>query len=375
MNRTINDIDIFKLSQSDYINNEDYQILFMLYQPIIGIEAINLYLTLVQEKLLTKRINLDFSHGRIKSLLKISSTQLLVAFQQLEAANLINTYYYSLKSTYIYKLCSPLSANDFFANTHLNSQLLKQLGSLNYERQKFYFLKNDIEITENYVNITQQENTIPQPLTLKTALNNIYSVQEHHSIPKPIYSFQNKTKSDHVMKLNLNTHDNAIISKDNSTIINTTINSMQQKSPEEYLKNLTGKIPTDKLKKLIINLNNDFQLNNAVINCLIEYVWFKNNKRLEPNYITKIAETFHENKIDNINDALRHLKLAYARSKKNPQQQFQQESLWSTVEQQVTPLNFDKKLMKKYKVNNTNKKDITLTQEEINNILKEFDAH
>ncbi|WP_342261365.1 DnaD domain protein [Spiroplasma endosymbiont of Notiophilus biguttatus] len=373
MNRTINDIDIFKLNQSEYINNEDYQILFMLYQPIIGIEAINLYLTLVQEKLLTKRINLDFNHGRIKSLLKITSTQLLVAFQQLESVNLINTYYYSLKSTYIYQLCSPLSADDFFANIHLNSELLKQLGTLNYERQKFYFLKNDIEITENYVNITQQENTIPQSLKLKTALNNIYATQKQISISRPIYSFQNKNQIN-AMKVNLNSNSNTVISKDNSDFINTTLNLMQQKLPEEYLKNLTGKIPTDKLKTTLEILTNNFQLNNAVINCLIEYVWFKNNKRLEPNYIIKIAETFQENQINSIDDALSHLKLAYARSKKNPQQQFQQESLWSTTEQSTTN-NFNKKLIKKYKVDNINKKDITLTQEEINNILKEFDAH
>lgn len=374
MNRTIKDIDIFKLSQLEHINSEDYQILFMLYQPIIGIEAINLYLTLVQEKLLTKRINLDFNHGRIKSLLKLSSTQLLVAFQQLEAANLINTYYYSLKSIYIYQLRSPLSADDFFANAYLNSQLLKQVGSLNYERQKFYFLKSNIEITEDYVNITQQENTIPQPLTLKTALNNIYSVQEQSEIPKPIYSFQNKTQS-HIMKVNLNTYDNKIVSKakDNSQIINTTLNLMQQKSPEEYLKNLTGKaIITDKIKTTLKTLTNNFRLNNAVINCLIEYVWFKNNKRLEPNYIIKIAETFQENKINNIDDALHHLKLAYAHSKKNPQQKFQQESLWSATEQ-VTANNFNKNLTKNHK--DDNNKNIIFTEEEINNILKEFDTH
>lgn len=374
MNRTINDIDIFKLSQSKNTTSEDYQILLMLYQPIIGITAINLYLTLVEEKLLTKRINLDFNHGRIKLLLKISSTQLLIAFQQLETVNLLNTYYYPLKDTYIYQICSPLSANDFFNDSYLSSQLLKQLGSLNYERQKFYFLKNDIEITENYVNISQQKNTMPQPLTLKTALNNIYSVQEEISTFNPTYSFKNKSQSN-TMKINLNAYDNTVISKDNSKIINSTINLMQQKSPEEYLKDLTGKTLTDKLKITLATLTNNFQLNNSVINCLMEYVWFKNNKRLEPNYITKIAETFQENKIDNINDALCHLKLAYAHSKKNPQQQqFQQESLWSSPEQIITN-NFNQQLIKKHKIENTNDKVTTLTEEEINNILKEFDAH
>lgn len=375
MNRTINDIDIFKLNQAEHINSENYQTLFMLYQPIIGVEAINLYLTLVQEKLLTKRINLDFNHGRIKSLLKISSTQLLIAFQQLEAVNLINTYYYSLKSTYIYQLCVPLSADDFFANTHLNSQLLAQLGSLNYERQKFYFLKNNVEISENYVNISQQENTMPQTITLKTKLNNIYSNQKQTLIPNHIYSMQNKLNINNSMKINLNTYDSTMVSKDNSQIFNSTINLMQEKSPEEYLKKLTGQIATDKLKTTLTILTNNYQLPHAVINCLIEYVWFKNNKRLEPNYITKIAETFQENKIDNINDAVRHLKLAYARSKKNPQQQFQQESLWSSIEE-TTLKNFNQKLIKKQKLNNTkNNNSSTLTQEEITNILKEFDAH
>lgn len=368
MNRIINDIDIFKLIQHENISSESYQVIFMLYQPLIGIEATNLYLTLIQEKALTKRINLDFNHGRLKSLLNITITQLLVAFQQLEAANLINTYYYPLKSTYIYEIFSPLEADDFFANTHLNNKLLTQLGINNYERQKFYFLNNEIEITENYINISQQENTIPQNVSLKSALNNIYSIQNQESIPAPFYSFM-KPETPAIMKINLNTAPSEIVAKHNSSVISDTVTLMQTKSPEEYLTLLTKTTITSKLKMILSTLSHDFNLSNAIINCLIEYVWFKNNKRLEPNYMFKIGQTFQENKITNIEDALKHLKMAFSRSKKTSQHQFQQESLWTS---QTLNSNF-KSPNQNQQTNNA--KPPTMTQEEINNLLKEFDAH
>ncbi|WP_308150042.1 DnaD domain protein [Spiroplasma sp. AdecLV25b] len=369
MNRIINDNDIFKLIQHENINTENYQTIFMLYQPIIGIEATNLYLTLIQEKILTKRINLDFNHGRLKSLLNISTTQLLVAFQQLEATKLINTYYYPLKSTFIYEIFSPLTADDFFANAHLNEKLLNQLGRNDYERQRFYFLNNNIEITDNYINISQEENTIPQTVSLKSVLNNIYSVQKQEPMPTPIYSFM-KPETPAVMKVNLNATPNDFIAKHNSREINDTVSLMQTKSPEEYLTSLTKTTITSKLKMTLSTLSHDFHLNTAVINCLIEYVWFKNNKRLEPNYMIKIAQTFQEYKITNVEDALKHLKMAFARSKKTPQHQFQQESLWTS---QITNSNF--KPTTETQQTNNNIKTTTMSQEEINNLLKEFDAH
>lgn len=368
MNRIINDIDIFKLIQHENISIENYQLIFMLYQPLIGIEATNLYLTLIQEKSLTKRINLDFNHGRIKSLLNISTNQLLVAFQQLEAVNLINTYYYPLKSTYIYEIFSPLEADDFFANTKLNERLLSILGRNNYERQKFYFLKNNIEITENYINISQEENTVPQTISIKSALNNIYAVQKQETIVAPIYSFM-KSESQVDAKVNLNVSPTEIATKLNPSIINDTVSLMKTKSPEEYLTSLTKGAITSKLKTTLLTLSNDFQLNNAIINCLIEYVWFKNNKRLEPNYIIKIAQTFQKNKITNIEDALKHLKIAFARSKKTSQHQFQQQSLWTS---QTTNSNFKQA---NYKQKTKNIETTSMTQEEINNLLQEFDAH
>ena len=366
MNRIINDIDNFKLIQSEYIGNEDYQILFMLYQPIIGIEAINLYLTLIQEKTLTKRINLDFNHGRLKTLLRISTTQLLIAFQQLEAVNLIKTYHYSLKSTYIYQLLLPLSANNFFANNTLNNKLLTQLGSLNYERQKFYFINNDIEITENYIDISEQENSQAPTLTLQSALNNIYATHQQLE-SNPIFSFHSKPQP--TMKVNMTTSTPEIVVKNNSELFNNTLLLIKQKLPEEYLTILTANTPTQKVIATLHTLTNDYQLNNAIINCILEYVWFKNNKRLEPNYIIKIAQTFQENKITNIDDAMKHLTVAYSRSKNNIKQQFQQESLWTSVIKTTSKTSNNPAPLV------TTNTSSTMTPEEINHILKEFDAH
>lgn len=377
MTRMLNEFDTFKLLMNDSIDAVDNQIIFMLYQPIIGTNAISLYLTLLQEKQLTNRINLDFNHTRLMLLLNIDKVELLNAFKKLEAFDLIVSYYYSTKSTYIYDLKRPLSADLFFKTEKFQASLLEKLGTLQFERQKYYFLKNEPELTDDFINISSTDLHDEKAgnsahTSLQIMLNNLNKVEaplsNFNSNLVNNFSYQNKiTSNKYQPHANLEKESNINVAQ-NTALFSNTLNQMQNQKPEEYLLALTKKIIDAKLKTTLHLLTTEYHLSNSVINCLFEYVWFKNNKRLEPNYILKIAKTFQDNKINDINDALKHLKLAYSKSKKHSfnLNNYQQNVLWTKDDLPMLD-----KTGGKDAANPQNSG--TMTQEEIKRILKEID--
>lgn len=371
MQRIIKESDTFQLLIKENIDNLDYQYLFMLYQPIIGINATNLYVTLVQEKHLTDRINLDFNHTRLMLLLNINHVELLDAFKILETYKLILSYYNPLKSNYIYQIQKPLSANDFFSNEKLKANLINKIGHLQFERQKYYFSKHQPDVTEefilisneNYENCTETTN-ITSKVNLQQLMNNLNKAQS--SLPK--YQKITNSITQQQVKANLETQTTINVNQinNNGVLINKALGAMQEKSPEQYLISLTNKPLDSKLINILRTLTFQYRLNNSVINCLLEYVWFKNDKRIEPNYILKIAKTFQENNIDNVNDALNHLKLAYQKSKKNSysyKKTYQQDVLWTND-------NYDLDWQK-----STIENDNLMNETEITEFLKEFDKY
>lgn len=374
MGRVINEFDTFKLLMQENIDSADSQILFMLYQPLIGPNAIALYLTLVQEKQLTSRINLDFTHERLMLILDIDKIVLLQAFKQLEHYGLLVSYYYSSKSTYIYDLKKPLTANLFFSNEKLKSELMQKIGALQYERQKYYFLKAEPILTPEFIKITSNSETKQFP-AIHSSLKSILDNFNHNKVNTSSPAFSNKlvktATNNHHMRANLEKETYNTINH-NKTLFSTTLNQMQIQKPEEYLFSLIKAPITDKLKTILQTLTEEYNLTNSVINCLFEYVWFKNNKRLEPNYILKIAKTFQDSEIDNVKDALKHLKLAFSKSKKNSYtNNYQQNVLWTKED---VKFDFEQTLS----LEKTEKKPIkngTMTPEEIKKILEEIDNY
>lgn len=364
--------DTFQLLLKENIDNSDYQSIFMLYQPVIGINATSLYLTLIQEKQLTNRINLNFNHTRLMLLLDIDQNELLKAFKQLEFYHLLIRYYYPLKSSYIYELKKPLTTEEFFADETLKTNLINKIGILQFERQKYYFSKYQPEITENFINITNineetiETNKINNNINLQQLINNLNKAQE--DLPKD--KIINNYKTNLQLQANLKTQSTTNINNSNTNnIINNSLALMQEKNPEEYLTLLTKKPIDFKLKNTLKSLTFDYQLNNEVINCLLDYVWFKNDNRIEPNYILKIAKTFNENKINNVNDALNHLKLAYQKSKKHSysnKKTYKQDVLWT---------NDNYQLEQKWLEEKKSEDDNLMSEKEITEILKEFDKY
>ncbi len=133
--RDILPADTYKVFNKAFIENKEKDILVSLYQPIIGVTAINLYLTLTND-LSDDKIESEFlSHQHLMGLMLVNLGQIIDARKKLEAIGLLKTYFrQDTVNNYIYVLYAPLSAMDFFNHPILNVVLYNNLGKIEYEK-------------------------------------------------------------------------------------------------------------------------------------------------------------------------------------------------------------------------------------------------
>ncbi|WP_062320941.1 hypothetical protein [Halolactibacillus sp. JCM 19043] len=89
------------------LSDEQYQALYQLYQPIIGIEALSLYMTLYHQIAFHDR----HSHHYLMQLLNQSLTTIYDARTKIEAIGLLETYRYEddQQTLYDFHLKSPMT--------------------------------------------------------------------------------------------------------------------------------------------------------------------------------------------------------------------------------------------------------------------------
>lgn len=136
----------------DEIQND---ILYYLYQPLIGSQAVHLYMMLHVEGKRMKKTKTSSSLSRLISFLTISMVDLEKQLRSLEAIGLLKTYvkYQDNITQYIFQLMSPLSLKAFFHNQILTSLLEESLSSDDLKKTIQYF-KVYHENTNDYEEIT-----------------------------------------------------------------------------------------------------------------------------------------------------------------------------------------------------------------------------
>ena len=140
------------------LNENDNKILTMLYQPIIGITAINLYMTLCHDLDKNEFMSEECSHHHLMTSMRIKLEDIVIAREKLEAIGLLKTYFKSGDdvNNYIYELFSPLSASEIFSHPILNIVLYNNVGKKEYEKlvDKFKLPRVNIssyeDITKNF---------------------------------------------------------------------------------------------------------------------------------------------------------------------------------------------------------------------------------
>lgn len=132
--------DIFVVVNKTILNDQDRKLLTMLYQPIIGSNAISLFLTLWSYLDKMELMSLECTHHHLMMSMRNRLEEIIESREKLEAIGLLRTYIKKDNiNNYIYELYSPVSPNEFFSNPILNVSLYNNVGKIEYEKLKEYF--------------------------------------------------------------------------------------------------------------------------------------------------------------------------------------------------------------------------------------------
>lgn len=146
--------DKYIINNKGIITDSDIKVLVNLYQPIIGSNAVSLYLTLLND-LDKKDISVSFNHHHLMTLMQLKLDIIKEARDKLEGIGLLKTYFKQCEiDEYLYVLYSPLSAYEFFNHPILNVVLYNNIGVLEYEKLQEYYKVSRISV-KDYQDITR----------------------------------------------------------------------------------------------------------------------------------------------------------------------------------------------------------------------------
>lgn len=140
----------FQLSVHSDLANQDFKVLALLYQPLLGVASHSLFVTFYQ---LNDKINQKlYTHQQLFDLLNLKQTEFLKMRNKLEALNLLEVY--QENDAYIYVMKTPLSAKQFLLDTVFGSYLQSEIGEKNVDMLANLF-KIATPKLEGYTNITK----------------------------------------------------------------------------------------------------------------------------------------------------------------------------------------------------------------------------
>ena len=153
--------DSYRIRMPYPFSNYDRQLLTLLYQPMIGAEAIAFYLTLWAEGEASKEAS---THYTLMNTLGNPISKIFEARIQLEAIGLLKTYRKdSGDRCFIYELCPPLDPKTFFMDPLLSMFLYSKIGEPSYRRVRDRFLIHT-EIPADYEEVSRTFTDIFQPV-------------------------------------------------------------------------------------------------------------------------------------------------------------------------------------------------------------------
>ncbi len=144
----------FNIYSSFTLSNDDVNVISLLYTPLMGSDALMLYLGFQS---LLERNNLkseEIIHQDFYDIFSIKPNAFINARSKLEAIGLLVTYYNEDDKSYVYVLCPPLTAKNFIKDATLGLYLYA-----NVRRETFDFIKKHFEIEridkKNLSNVTK----------------------------------------------------------------------------------------------------------------------------------------------------------------------------------------------------------------------------
>lgn len=141
----------FNICASFNLSLDDINCLTLLYQPLIGSDALTLYLTLNSLIQNTDLKSSSYNHLFLYDMLNIDEKKFLSVRKILEGIGLLSTY--KNENDYIYLICSPLTPKAFISDGVLGVMLYSKVGEVVFNNliNRFKVVKID---KSNYTNIS-----------------------------------------------------------------------------------------------------------------------------------------------------------------------------------------------------------------------------
>ena len=163
--RTILPADTYTVFNKAFLTPKGKDVLVSLYQPIIGLTAVSLYLTLYNDLLNDEIESKSYTHHHLRSLMMVEKLDVIVdARRKLEAIGLLKTFYKEDEiNNYLYILYAPLSAREFLNHPILNIVLYNNVGKNEYENIVSKYKTKKINI-KDYQDITTSFDAVYTPV-------------------------------------------------------------------------------------------------------------------------------------------------------------------------------------------------------------------
>lgn len=175
--------DTYTIINRSVLTNKDSEILIMLYQPIIGSDAISLYQTLFSYLDKQELSSTVWTHHHLMTAMQTRLLNIINAKEKLEAIGLLKTYVKKGDiNDYIYELYSPLSSYEFFNNPILNISLYNNVGKNEYERIISFFKTPKINLN-SYEDIT-------------SSFSDVFETKDYTSYEKLLEDLKRQNKND-----------------------------------------------------------------------------------------------------------------------------------------------------------------------------------
>jgi len=161
--------DLYRVEIHCPLNELQQDSLYYLYQPLIGTNALQLYMMLnIEGKRMTRFLK-PSALSRLISFMTMSLLDMEKGLRALEAIGLLKTYvkHDQGMTQYVFQLRSPLSLKAFFKNQILSSLLQLALSLEDYQKTIQYF-KVSLENLEGYEDVT-------------ASFQDVFTIQHHHS--------------------------------------------------------------------------------------------------------------------------------------------------------------------------------------------------
>lgn len=147
-------IDVYTIRIAQPFNDTDRQLLTLFYQPLIGFEALSLYMTLWADGEQTETV--EFNHYHLMNVLSLPLGPIFQARISLEAIGLLRTYrkHEGENRIFLYELNPPLEAKLFLEDPLLSTFLFSKIGKQAYRSLRNRFVK-EVHVGLDYEEVSR----------------------------------------------------------------------------------------------------------------------------------------------------------------------------------------------------------------------------